>query len=300
MKQVCILMSTYNGEYFLQQQLDSLDKQEGEFQLYYYIRDDGSTDGTRDIIRSWIRTHQGKAIFGNNIGVKESFLWLMRTAPPSDFYAFCDQDDLWDKKKLKQQIAQFNDKNIPQLCYCAQMYIDAQGNPTEEGVRCADNPHMTFENSFVYNWAPGCTQVWNHELMEKIQRCDIRRCVMHDMIPIHLAGIYGEIVFEPTPLLYYRQHQQNVTTARTSLTKRIKLHWQVWIYANGCSLQEQAQELLEKTVDIPANKYNFLVCLASYKKNFRNWVWLWSGNVKTCGGWRRNFSFVVRVFLHLA
>ena len=80
----------------------------------------------------------------------------------------------------------------------------------------------------------------------------------------------------------------------------MKLHWHVWAHANGCPLQEQAQELLEKATDAPEDKRKFLLHLASYKKNFRNWVWLWSGNVRTYGGWRRNFSFVVRVFLRLA
>lgn len=300
MKRVCVLMSTYNGARYLQQQLDSLGEQAGEFETYYYIRDDGSTDETLTILQNWIKNHVGEVIRGENIGAKESFLWLMRTAPRADFYALCDQDDIWHKNKIQRQTERLTECELPGLCYCAQMFVDADGKPVPQGIRCKEDPQMTFENSFVYSWAPGCAQVWNYKLMEKIQQCDIRRCVMHDMVPIQLAGIYGSIEFEPMPLLYYRQHSQNVTTARLSFKKRMKLHWYVWAHANGCPLQEQAQELLEKATDAPEDKRKFLLRLASYKKNFRNWVWLWSGNVRTYGGWRRNFSFVVRVFLRLA
>ena len=94
MDKVCVMMSTYNGERFLPEQLDSLLGQQG-VETEIYIRDDGSADSTRDIIEKYMRKHANIHFTeGRNIGPGRSFWELLRYVSEYDYYAFCDQDDV--------------------------------------------------------------------------------------------------------------------------------------------------------------------------------------------------------------
>ena len=76
MPKVNILLSTYNGEAFLKQQLDSLQAQNYK-NIEIYIRDDGSTDNTIEIIKSYEERYENfRILFGNNIGATNSFFQL--------------------------------------------------------------------------------------------------------------------------------------------------------------------------------------------------------------------------------
>ena len=102
---VLVMLSTYNGEKFLAQQLDSLYKQK-KVDVFILVRDDGSNDKTLEILNQY-KDKYGKMIVlaQSNIGVAQSFFSLMYYAvtemPKFDFYAFCDQDDVWFENKLE-------------------------------------------------------------------------------------------------------------------------------------------------------------------------------------------------------
>jgi glycosyltransferase involved in cell wall biosynthesis len=301
MDSICVLISTYNGEEYLQSQLDSIENQRGNFEVLYCIRDDGSQDNTVELIQRWGKSHKISFLKGQNIGVKESFLLLLQNAPEADYYALCDQDDLWADDKLPRALERLKVcGNLPALYYSAQEMIDQNGKSLGK-VRAATDPRMTFENSFIYNYVPGCAQVFNKALLEKIRQYKIAECVMHDMVPLQIAGLFGKIIYDEKPTIYYRQHAANVTTAQGSIIKKFKLHWQVWVHANNCPLQVQAQEYLKKVdTDLPPEARAFLTKAACYKSNISAWYWLWSGHVQAYGGWKRNKSFRLRVFFRLA
>ncbi|GKI13712.1 hypothetical protein CE91St44_01970 [Oscillospiraceae bacterium] len=298
---ICVLLSTYNGQRFLPQQLKSVFDQTGDFSISILVRDDGSTDQTVKILESWMSRYAITLEKGNNVGVKESFLWLLAHAPKADYYALCDQDDEWTTDKLQRAVKRLaRCKTIPAVYYSAQEGIDENGKLLG-WIRASQDPKMTFENSFVYNYAPGCAQVFNRALLKKIQQYKIEKCVMHDMIPLQLAGLFGRIVYDEKPTIRYRQHGQNVTTAKKWSIKKIRQHWQVWGKASGCPLEVQAQEYLNKVgEDLPRPAYEFLTKAACYKKDIGAWYWLWSGHVQAYGGWKRNKSFRLRVFLQRA
>ena len=98
---VAILLATYNGEKYLREQIDSILKQNG-VDLTLYVRDDGSTDGTIDLLKEYVvNTKAVKLDIGKNLGVGNSFMQLLYDCPNDfDFYAFSDQDDIWDENKL--------------------------------------------------------------------------------------------------------------------------------------------------------------------------------------------------------
>ena len=76
MKKIQILLSTYNGEHFLREQLDSFLRLEGFDNVAVLIRDDGSTDSTRDILREYSEKHGFEVILGDNVGLNASMMEL--------------------------------------------------------------------------------------------------------------------------------------------------------------------------------------------------------------------------------
>ena len=96
-----ILLSTYNGEKYLSEQLDSLFSQAyNDFRIIG--RDDGSSDKTKDILLEYKNKFNNKldVYFENNVGPKNSFLELIKKSK-NDYVMFCDQDDIWFDNKLE-------------------------------------------------------------------------------------------------------------------------------------------------------------------------------------------------------
>ena len=95
MKTVAVLMSTYNGENYIKEQIESIFNQKGVI-VKLYVRDDGSKDRTLEILKDY-NVNLEK---GTNIGYIKSFMWLIKNVPFADYYALADQDDVWDEDKL--------------------------------------------------------------------------------------------------------------------------------------------------------------------------------------------------------
>ena len=96
---VLVLMSTYNGEKYLREQIDSILGQRG-VEVSLLVRDDGSTDATLTTLDEYKESGRLDYYCGNNLGPARSFMHLLQNAPASDFYAFSDQDDKWMDDKL--------------------------------------------------------------------------------------------------------------------------------------------------------------------------------------------------------
>ena len=125
MYKVAVLLSTYNGSKYIKEQIDSILSQEG-VNIDIYIRDDGSTDETVNIIYEY----KSNNIFlteGKNIGVGNSFMELLYSVPEIyDYYAFADQDDIWSEKKTRIAIEVLQ-KNKKHLYASNQELIDKSG-----------------------------------------------------------------------------------------------------------------------------------------------------------------------------
>ena len=100
MKTVQILLSSYNGDKYINRQIDSILCQK-DVEVHLLIRDDGSTDQTRQIIKKYEKKYPFniKVVLGENIGWKKSFFTLLKLAGDYDYYAFADQDDYWYEDK---------------------------------------------------------------------------------------------------------------------------------------------------------------------------------------------------------
>jgi glycosyltransferase involved in cell wall biosynthesis len=116
MKNIAILLSTYNGGEYLKEQLDSIFEQDYQ-NFTLYVRDDGSTDDTILVLNSYLDKYSNMVVMEDSKrhrGANESFLWLLNHVE-ADYYMFCDQDDIWLKEKISTQVTAISSVNINDL-----------------------------------------------------------------------------------------------------------------------------------------------------------------------------------------
>ncbi|HGC9913093.1 alpha-L-Rha alpha-1,3-L-rhamnosyltransferase [Streptococcus agalactiae] len=223
---VNILMATYNGEKFLAQQIESIQKQTfKEWNLL--IRDDGSSDKTCDIIRNFT-AKDSRIRFINenehhNLGVIKSFFTLVNYEV-ADFYFFSDQDDVWLPEKLSVSLeaAKHKASDVPLLVYTDLKVVNRELNILQDSMIRAQSHHAntTLLPELTENTVTGGTMMINHALAEKwFTPNDI---LMHDWFLALLAASLGEIIYLDLPTQLYRQHDNNVLGART-MDKRFKI-----------------------------------------------------------------------------
>ena len=166
MNKLTILMSTYNGQLFLDKQFESLYRQENlnDFEVNIVVRDDGSKDGTIQIINKWSEKLNITVYCGDNIGARNSFFWLIINAPESDYYAFCDQDDIWKNDKLSNSINKIKEAHSSKTLYFSNLqYIDCIDNNLNKNM-LSNKFTLSLERIFMCNPANGCTMVWDKAL----------------------------------------------------------------------------------------------------------------------------------------
>ncbi|GJB03940.1 alpha-L-Rha alpha-1,3-L-rhamnosyltransferase [Aeromonas caviae] len=225
-KSIAILLSSFNGVKYLEEQVCSLLKQAGNIMIDIHIRDDGSKDGTQSLIKNLSEKYPNIYLYeAINVGVIASFLWLVDNISGYDYYAFCDQDDVWEPLKLMAAISKLEtyDDAIP-LAYCsAFQYVDCDLNHIG---RFSSKTDLSIENLLIENCAPGCTMVFNSALREKYHELNVvnvsNRIVMHDWFFLLLASCYGRVVYDENSYLLYRQHSNNVVGIKNDLKSIIK------------------------------------------------------------------------------
>lgn len=213
---VAILMSTYNGEKYLKEQVMSIVKQDYT-DWHLYIRDDGSKDNTIDIIRE-LAKHNKQISFINdgnpqNKGVTRSFMALLASAD-ADYYMFSDQDDYWLPDKVSATLAkmQNTEKNDRPVCVHTDLTIvDAQLNGSEL-LNGPDYSWSGFRQLLFANCVTGCTMMINQPLKELINFNDeyLKNIYLHDWWIALIAAAFGKVVYLNRSTILYRQHSGNV------------------------------------------------------------------------------------------
>lgn len=239
-------MSTYNGEKYIREQLNSILEQ--TYTAYILIRDDGSADSTLSIVEEYIAAGADiELIKGKNIGVISSFFDLIKAAPEADYYSFADQDDSWFKDKLEVAVTMLQSEerdlgcDVP-LLYCGDTYLaDGDLNPIKKDAK---NPRPSFGNAIVENICTGCTAVINRVLLEKIRESipDTSRIIMHDWWLYLIAETYGKTIYDNEPHMYYRQHGNNEWGAKTSKWNVYKYRFKQ-LFAKRGQIYRQLEEL---------------------------------------------------------
>ena len=214
MNRVSVLLSTYNGKKYLKQQLDSLFKQTyANFDII--VRDDNSKDESIEILKSY---NVELMSYGKNIGPKGSFSTLLEysLAKSSQYFMFCDQDDLWEADKIektlkKMQSLESKFGNIPLLVHTNLEVVDEDLQTIDKSFWHFEqiNPNMNdFNKLLVQNTITGCTVMINRKLAELAMPIP-DEAIMHDWWLGLIASKFGKISHLDKALIKYRQHAQN-------------------------------------------------------------------------------------------
>ena len=207
-----VLLSTYNGEKYLREQLDSLLCQDLKPDKIF-IRDDGSKDETIRILEEYAKNNECIEYYcGNNLGPAKSFFELINKCEEADYYSLCDQDDVWFKDKLSRavELLEKEDSSKP-LLYCSKYTLtDKDLNPIDSNVSDLYN-FSDFPHSLIYHTAPGCTFVFNNEARKRIVEYDTEKeyCLIHDAIIHKVVCLFGKMILDSESHMYYRQHGDN-------------------------------------------------------------------------------------------
>lgn len=209
---VLVLLSTYNGEKFLNSQLDSILNQKTTHKVDLLIRDDGSTDTTLDILTLYQKKYPDRItlIKGKNIGYNKSFFELINLADNYDFYALSDQDDIWLENKIETALEWLmkEDQLIP-LLYGAPSYL-VYDDLKPYGTTQMQKRKITFKNTIIQNFLPGHEQVMNQLLLNELKKnIDLSKIYVHDSWITNVAMVKGKVIFNNTPFVFYRQHKDN-------------------------------------------------------------------------------------------
>ena len=208
---VVILMATYNGARFIREQLESIVRQ-SHFNWVLLVHDDGSTDDTVAIVDDFARAEPRIVRLSDEhtgLGAAGNFLWLLDRAPlDADFYACCDQDDVWLEQKLERLLDCLKSEEGPALVY-SNGWTLRHGEVTDEPVLTflpEDLAAVLFLNGGVH----GCLMLFNQPLL-----CLVRNfsgfMVMHDHLLVLAAATFGRLVHKRDKLVHYRKHEDNVT-----------------------------------------------------------------------------------------
>lgn len=241
---VLVLMSTYNGEKYIDEQMQSLLAQE-EVNLHILVRDDGSKDNTLERLSHWESQYPNHitTMLASNIGVVRSFFELTEQCPDQyDYYAFCDQDDVWLSTKLISAIHKLNahsklstelsneQADTRPLMYCSTTQMtDEALNPTKLWPPMPEK-RLSPYNALIENVCVGCTMLMNREAMLLIKQQmpkQVDKVIMHDWWVYLSVSCFGEVVFDEKSYILYRQHQHNALGGATDRlfskwVKRIK------------------------------------------------------------------------------
>lgn len=206
-KKVQILMSTYNGEKYLREQIDSLLAQKYE-PIEILIRDDGSKDGTCEIIKEYAKRFDNiKPFYEENLGVNGSFFTLLSYSD-ADYIAFCDQDDIWLPEKIEKAVNRLSNTTKPTL-YCSnKILVDSDGNT----IKANDFKRLKpgFKNALVESICTGCTIVMNRKLADDVRSNIPKQAIIHDWWVYLVASYTGNVIYDKGAYIKYRQHANNV------------------------------------------------------------------------------------------
>ena len=284
MEKVDILLATYNGEKYIREQIDSiLNQTYKEFRLL--ISDDGSTDGTRDILNEYKAKDDRIEIFmqEENLGVVKNFEFLLKKVE-AKYYMFSDQDDIWKDEKIEKSLNKIEEGF--DLVYSDLEVVDENLNVTYEsywklkGIYKKIKKYNNFESLYLNNFITGCTVISKKELIDSFMPLpNISKFVLHDYWISLIISQNGKIAYIEEPLIKYRQLKNNkvgskkksdelksIDEIRSLFIQVKKEHFKVFIENEDKFKSEKIKELNKKAL-------KYYEMLETKKNiNFKGWI----------------------------
>ncbi|MFZ7131417.1 MAG: glycosyltransferase [Eubacteriales bacterium] len=269
---VIVLLSTYNGEKYLNAQLMSILNQR-DIQVKLIIRDDGSTDSTIQLLKKFMIDYRDNinCCFGENLGIHKSYDYLYRHAPSGDYYAFADEDDVWDTDKLSIAI-QMLEKNNADFYASASSLVDKSLKPLYRTTANKEKvEHYQYSSSKILSpGAQGCTIVITNKLRNLLITYTPSVIFGHDTYITIVAYYLVKCVYDNQSHMKYRQHDNSWTGNRTEKYKQ----WRRDIshFLKGLERYSKlAKEIIDGYEDLlEKNDYELLNYLQNSKHSLRD------------------------------
>lgn len=258
-------MSTYNGEKYLREQIDSILAQE-DVKVDLLVRDDGSSDGTIAILNEYKEKKLLDWYDGGNLGPARSFLDLLNKAGKYDYYAFSDQDDYWMPEKLSVAVKKLATakKGVPAVYFSNKEIVDEH----LENGRMSDLvvPVVSFKSSIVRNIATGCTMVFNASLRDEVLKYQPKYLEMHDSWIYRVClAVKGEAIYDNNAYIKYRQHGGNVIGANDGVLSKVRRRFTKFFNPDH-TREKVAKEILKGYADsMYESDKEWLKALAEYR-----------------------------------
>ena len=230
MKTVGVILSSFNGKRFIRDQIDSILNQDG-VSVDLYIRDDGSKDGTRGILKRYSERSNVFIVLGENQGVGNSFMELLYSLPDCyDYYAFSDQDDVWMEDKLQTAVDRLEGEQA--VLYGSNLLcVDKDLNPI--GMLYDTNKVFcdTLLPALIRTGLYGCTLVFTRDFFKMLcNRRPSRRLMkitLHDQWVPACAVAVGKIIYDQDAHIQYRRHGKNYTSIKNGFFQRLRERAQI-------------------------------------------------------------------------
>ena len=227
------MLSTFNGEAFLSEQLDSI-LQQSFTDFIIVARDDGSVDRTPGILTQYAAEHADRFFIlpdeGSNLGAKASFAALMQYVLEHKselglaraYMMFADQDDIWAANKIEIEFNSLllletgDGYRMPALVHSDLEVVDCEGKRIAASYiayQGLQSQRDSLVNQVQSNLVTGCTAVINEELALKVLPIP-DQAIMHDWWIAIAAAAYGRRLFIDQCLVRYRQHGRNTIGAK--------------------------------------------------------------------------------------
>ena len=257
---VVVLLSSYNGSKYIEEQIQSILTQEYSRYITVFIRDDCSSDSTLQIVKSIAcpRNREVRILEDrkHNIGPQRSFLTLIESAPEAAYYFLSDQDDVWKQDHISSAVEMLEGMKDKPSLYCSNYSLaDTELNIVDE-LAIKDKPQFTPLKAFFYNKIPGCCMAWNNELQKYLRQMHPENVMMHDRYIASFASFIGEVVYDPRSHILHRIHGDNVIgtgNKKIELVSWIKEKSSLLIKREDYDVCEMAEEFLRvgKTIAHP-------------------------------------------------
>ena len=219
-----ILMTTYNGEKFIGQQIESICNQSFR-DWHLIIRDDGSKDRTISVIQFYMAKDSRIELIKNETKQHGAYLnlWTLikyaKNLPAYDYYFFADQDDVWLSDKLEEMISAIEGKkDKPVLAYTDMQVVDGEGKLIYQSLNdiVGISEIGKYSEFFAHGYVSGCVAVINRKLFEATPVFPLDsgaiKIMSHDNYYTKFALVLGEVEYLDFPVIQYRRHGDNVTS----------------------------------------------------------------------------------------
>ncbi len=215
MKQVNVLISAYNGEKYICEQVESILRQSYP-EIHIYIRDDGSSDHTLKVLEKYKDNDRITVIPGKNMGYGGSFLELLSVAEEGDYWAYCDQDDVWLEGKIEAAVKWLDQQDTNKPCMYHSAYYNTDENLNITDTVTSPQKEVNFIGCITHCVHMGFSDVINRKLRELVLKGDRTKLITHDWWTELVVMEFGTVYFDDTPLTKHRRLDSSISVGSFS------------------------------------------------------------------------------------